>query len=100
MPRGFSGNVSLGGGDAGAVLELDVAQILQQQQGTSLVGGVVGDGDLQAGSLGLSLCLSGRGLSSGRASGCGGAALGAAAGGQAKYTGGCQQQRNDLFAFS
>ena len=43
---GILGDVVLGGGDADAVLELDDAVLLQQQQSTGLVGGVVGHADL------------------------------------------------------
>ena len=39
-------DVILGGGDAGAVGELDDAVLLEQEQGAGFVGGVVGDGDL------------------------------------------------------
>ena len=42
-------DVVLGGGDAHAVLQLDDAVLLQQQQGAGLVGGVVGDADLNGG---------------------------------------------------
>ena len=45
-------NVVLGGGNACAVPQLDDAVLLQQQQGPGLVGGVVGNGDLQGGALG------------------------------------------------
>ena len=46
-------DVVLGGGDAHAVLQLDDAVLLQQQQGAGLVGGVVGYADLDDGSVGL-----------------------------------------------
>ena len=46
-------DVVLGGGDAHAVLQLDDAVLLQQQQGAGLVGGVVGNTDLDDGSVGL-----------------------------------------------
>ena len=49
---GILHDVVLGGGDAGAVPQLDDAVFLQQQQGAGLVGGVVGNGDLQGGALG------------------------------------------------
>ena len=42
-------NVVLGGGDAGAVSELDDAVVLEQQQRAGFVGRVVGDGDLDGG---------------------------------------------------
>ena len=42
-------DVVLGGGDACAVLQLDNAVLLQQQQGAGLVGGVVGNADLNGG---------------------------------------------------
>ena len=42
-------DVVLGGGDAYAVLQLDDAVLLQQQQGAGLVGGVVGYADLDGG---------------------------------------------------
>ena len=43
--QGILGNVSLGGGDAGVLLQGDDAVGLQKQQGAALVGGVVGNGD-------------------------------------------------------
>ncbi|MFQ9825205.1 MAG: hypothetical protein ACLRXP_00805 [Oscillospiraceae bacterium] len=46
---GILGDVVLGGGDAGAVLELDDAVGFEQQQGAGFVGGVVGDCDLNGG---------------------------------------------------
>ena len=46
-------DVVLGGGDAHAVLQLDDAVLLQQQQGAGFVGGVVGNTDLDDGSVGL-----------------------------------------------
>ena len=42
-------DVVLGGGDAHAVLQLDDAVLLQQQQGAGFVGGVVGYADLDGG---------------------------------------------------
>ena len=44
---GVFGDIQNGGGDAHAVLELDVALILQKQQRTGFVGGVIGDGDFE-----------------------------------------------------
>lgn len=44
---GILSNVGHRGGDSGAVLQGDVAQILQQEQGAGLVGGIVGHGDQQ-----------------------------------------------------
>ena len=41
-------NIVLGGGDAGAVLQGDDAVLLQQQQRTGFVGGVVGDQNFHA----------------------------------------------------
>ena len=46
-------DVVLGGGDAHAVLQLDDAVLLEQQQGAGFVGGVVGNTDLDGGSGGL-----------------------------------------------
>ena len=46
---GILGDVVLGGGDAGAVLELDDAVGFEQQQGAGFVGGVVGDCNLNGG---------------------------------------------------
>ena len=48
---GILGDVVLGGGDAGAVLQLDDALLLQQKEGTGLVGRVVGNGNLNGGGL-------------------------------------------------
>ena len=45
---GVLGDVGLGGGDAGTLLQGDQALLLEQEQGAGLVGGVVGHGDLSA----------------------------------------------------
>ena len=47
--EGILHDVVLGGGDAGAVGQLDNAVLLQEQQRAGLIGGVVGDGDLNDG---------------------------------------------------
>ena len=61
---GIFHDVILGGGDAGAVLELDNALLLQQQQSTGLVGGVVGNGDLN--DSGILLAAAGEGQGQGQ----------------------------------
>ena len=48
---GIFHDVVLGGGDAGAILQLDDALLLQQKEGTGLVGGVIGDSNLNGGGL-------------------------------------------------
>ena len=73
-------DVVLGGGDACAVLQLDDAVLLQQQQGAGLVGGVVGNADLDDRSVGLVAAVVGF------------AAAGSQA--QSQYSG--QSQGNDL----
>ena len=48
---GIFHDVVLGGGDAGAFLQLDNALLLQQEESASLIGGVVGNSDLNGGVL-------------------------------------------------
>lgn len=42
-------DIQNGGGDAGTVLQLDIALILQQQQRAGFIGGVIRDSDLELG---------------------------------------------------
>ena len=77
-------DVVLGGGQTGVCLQLEEAVLLQQGQSAGLVGGVVGDSDLDL----VQLCSSGSSLrrsSAGSSRACGGGR--AAAGGQGSSSG-------------